>query len=234
MARPDRFDTWYTPGQTATAYAMMGLHANSSKAIDYDVFFYDPATRQTMPVCDIGWPPGTDPDSVPSYYTKQQADPAIGPAYSAYRVVWTDFRDSTLGVDDSLADGRLYEAFVPTVTISSKATALKLGKSATIAAAVAPNFAGYNVRLQLVRATTRYGAPQYTVLKSSLSTTKALSTRSAASWTFKPIRKGTYLVRIYFYGAAKYMENGSSVATGDDVAVPHIPNVSKVLRIVVK
>ena len=234
MAQPDRFDTWYTPGQSATVYALMGHHANSSKAIDYDVFFYDPATHQTMPVCDTGWPPGTDPELVPNYYTKQQADPAIGPAYYAYRVVWTDFRDSTLGVDDSLTDGRLYEAFVPMVTISSKASSLKLGKSTTISAAVTPNFATYNVRLQLVRATTKYGAPQYTALRSSLSTTKALSTRSAASWTFKPTKKGTYLVRIYFYGGAKYTYNGSAVATGSDVAIPHIPNVSKVIRIVVK
>ena len=233
MTQPVDFDTWYTPGQSATAYTFMGLHAGSVKAIDYDVFFYDPATHQTMPVCDIGWPPGTDPET-PNYYTKQQADPAIGPAYYAYRVVWTDFRDSTLGVDDSLADGRLYEAFVPMVTIKSSATALSLGKRATISAAVTPNFANYNVRLQFVRATTRYGATQYTALRSSLSTIKALSSRSAASWTFKPTRKGTYLVRIYFYGGAKYTYNGSAVATGTDVVIPHIPNVSKVVRIVVK
>ena len=233
MTQPVDFDTWYTPGQSATAYAFMGLHAGSVKAIDYDVFFYDPATHQTMPVCDIGWPPGTDPET-PNYYTKQQADPAIGPAYYAYRVVWTDFRDSTLGVDDSLSDGRLYEAFVPTVTIKSSVSGLKLGKTATVSAAVAPNFAGYNVRLQLVRASSKYGATQYTALRSSLSTIKALSTRSAASWSFKPAKKGAYLVRIYFYGGAKYMFNGSIVATGNDVAVPHIPNVSKVIRIVVK
>ncbi len=233
LTQPVDFDTWYTPGQGATDYAIMGLHANSSKAIDDDVFFYDPATHQTMPVCDIGWPPGTDPGT-PSYYTKQQADPAIGPAYYAYRVVWTDFRDSTLGVDDSLSDGRLYEAFVPMVTIKSSATTLGLGKKATISAAVAPNFANFDVRLQLVRAADKYGAPHYTVLRSTLSTTKALSTRSAASWTFKPAKKGTYLVRIYFYGGAKYTYNGSAVATGNDVAVPHVANVSKVLRIVVK
>jgi hypothetical protein len=234
MAQPDRFDTWYTPGQSATAFAIMGHHAGSAKAIDYDVFFYDPATRQAVPVCDIGWPPGTDPDSVPSYYTKQQADPAIGPAYCGYRVVWTDFRDSASATDDSLADSRLYEAFVPTVSIKSSASALRLGKRATISATVAPNYATYKVRLQLVRATRTYGATQYTVLRSALSTTKALSIRSAASWTFKPTRKGAYLVRIYFYGGAKYTYNGTAVASGGDVAIPHIPNVSKVLRIVVK
>ena len=82
---------------------------DSSKAIDYDVFFYDPATRQTMPVCDIGWPPGTDPDSVPCYYTKQQTDPAIGPATSAATGVVL-VRFSRLGAavtDDSLADSPL-------------------------------------------------------------------------------------------------------------------------------
>jgi hypothetical protein len=89
-------------------------------------------------------------------------------------------------------------------------------------------------RRTLVRATSKYGAPQYTVLRSTLSTTKALSMSSAASWTFKPTKKGTYLVRIYFYGGAEYTYNGTAVASGDDVAVPHIPNVSKVLRIVVK
>ena len=41
-------------------------------------------------------------------------------------------------------------------------------------------------------------------------------------------------MRIYFYGGAKYMLNGTGVATGNDVVVPHVPNVSKVLRIVVK
>ena len=149
-------------------------------------------------------------------------------------MVWSDFRDSAPAPDDSLADSRLYEAFVPTVTIKSSATSLPLGKAATVSATVAPNFATYKVRLQLVRAASKYGAPQYTVLRSSLSTIKALSTRSAASWSFKPAKKGTYLVRIYFYGGAKYMLNGTGVATGNDVVVPHIPNVSKVLRIVVK
>ncbi len=120
------------------------------------------------------------------------------------------------------------------MTIKSSASVLKLGKTASISTTVAPNFATYKVRLQLVRATSRYGAPQYTVLRSTLSKTKALTTRSAASWRFKPAKRGTYLVRIYFFGGAKYTYNGTAVATGGAVAVPHIPNVSKVLRIVVK
>ncbi len=94
IAQPDRFDTWYTPGQSSTAVTLMGHHADSQKAIDDDIFFYDPATHQTMPVCDIGWPPGTKTGSVSDYYTRQQADPAIGPAFGGYRVVWSDFRDS--------------------------------------------------------------------------------------------------------------------------------------------
>ena len=222
ITQPVDFDTWYTPGQSATAYTFMGLHAGSLKAIDYDVFFYDPATHQTMPVCDIGWAPGTDPET-PNYYTKQQADPAIGPGL--LRLPRGLDRLSRLDAGRRRQPGR--RSPVRSLRADGdhqvERDHAEPGKSATISAPVAPNFASYNVRLQFVRATTRYGATQYTALRSSLSVIKALSSRSAASWTFKPTKKGTYLVRIYFSGGAKYTYNGSAVATGGDVGRPPHP-----------
>ena len=141
-------------------------------------------------------------------------------------------RDSSPG-DDSTADSRLYEAFVPTVTIKA-GLSLRLGKSLTISTTVAPNFAGAKVRLELVKATSRYGATVYTVVRSKYSTEKTLLSSSSASWSFRPTVKGTYLVRVRFLGGAKYAFDGATVATPSMVAVPHVPNVSKVLKIVVK
>jgi hypothetical protein len=229
---PDHADTWYQPGQSSTVFAMMGAHANNARAIDYDVFFYDPATLQTVPVCDIGWAPGTDPDSVPYYYTKEQGDPAIGPASGGYRVVWSDNRGSAPG-DDSTADSRLYEAFVPTVTIKA-ATSLRFGKSTTVSATVAPSFAGQKVRLELVKASARYGTTVYTTVRSKYSTEKVLSSHSSATWTLKPATKGTYLARVRFLGGTRYAFDGVTVATGNMTAVPHVPNDSKVVKIVVR
>ena len=229
--KPDRLDTWYQPGTTATTFTFMAAHANSRAAVDDDIFFYDPGTRQTVAVCDLGWPLGTDPSTVP--YTKQQADPAIGPASGGYRVVWADSRGSAPG-DDSTADYRLYEAFLPTVTIKASTLRLRLAKSTTITATVAPGFAGKQVKLELVRATTKYGATTYTTLRSALSSLKSLSSTSTARWTFKPKVKGTYLVRVRFLGGIKYTCDGTTVASGGAVAVPHVANVSKVLRIVVR
>jgi hypothetical protein len=230
MTNPVSPDAWYTPGQTATGMTLAGAHLDRKDAIDLDVFFFDPVTQQRMPVCDLGNPAGATMDDHPDYWRKLQSEPAIGPSLGGYRVVWTDNRDAALTGAEDNADSRLYEAFVPTVTIKAARTL----KGATISTKVSPNFAGKRVRLELVKASTKYGATLYTVLHSKLSTEKTLSSQSGAGWTFKSLLKGTYLVRIRFLGGTKYAYDGSTVATPDMVAVPHIPNVSKVMKIVVK
>ena len=230
---PTSPDAWYTPGQTATGIALSGAHLDRADAIDQDVFFYDPATRQRMPVCDLGNPAGATMDGTPDYWRKQQYEPAIGPAPGGYRVVWTDNRDAAPTAGEDTADARLYEAFVPTVTIKA-GTSLRFGKTLVISSTVTPNFAGSKARLELVKSTTRYGAAVYTTLRSKYATTKTLSGASTASWSFKPTAKGTYLVRVRFLGGAKYAYDGQTIAGPDFVAVPHVPNVSKVVKIVVK
>jgi hypothetical protein len=133
---------------------------------------------------------------------------------------------------------KLFEAFVPRVSIKAglslrSGISLRLGKSTTISATVSPNFAGFKATLQLVKAA-RPGI--YTVLRSKYSSTKTLSSSSTASWTFKPTVKGTYLVRIYFAGGTRYYSDGTLAGSnsGFDYKVPHVPNDSRVVKVVVK
>lgn len=97
-----------------------------------------------------------------------------------------------------------------------------------------PNFTGYKVEFQ--RGTRHsfehpylLGGKQvwytdWTTLKSDV-----LSNASEASWTWKPATKGTYWVRASFKGGEKYVDVQNAHRK-----VPHVPNTSKVIKIVVK
>jgi hypothetical protein len=162
-------------------------------------------------------------------------DPANPGAHLPFeRVVWVDSKLNT--VVDPEEDGmtQLFEAFVPTVSLKARVSSLFRRHTDTIVAAVAPNFQGKNVSLQLVKRVTVLGRTQYKLVKTLA--TKAMSRASSASFTWKPTVKGTYYVRAWFGGGTKYYANGTTTAPSSTWAsqIPHVRNYSKVIRIVVK
>ena len=225
-------------------YALMARHGDSATG-DEDIFFYDPATGARVPVCDRGQnsyptdPTGFQRFANDAYQPAIALVPAATPgSYLPFeRVVWSDGRVNTVDPPEEGGMTQLFEAFVPRVTIKAGSSlrsgvSLRLGKSTTISTTVAPNFAGFKATLQLVKAT-RPGI--YTVLRSKYSSTKTLSSLSAASWTFKPTSKGTYLVRIYFGGGTRYYADGTLTAPvgGFSYQVPHVPNDSRLVKVVI-
>lgn len=224
-----------SPGASpAKGFALAAAHADRANAIDTDLYFFDPVTRQRIPVCDRGNAAGADPDTTPGYWRMAQYDPSIGAAPGGFRVLWSDNRDAGPSAGEDTADARLYQAFVPTVTIKAAATSIKARGKLSVTVTVAPDFTGAKARLQLVKATTKYGATVYTAVRSSYSTDKILGSGSKATWVLRPTAKGTYLLRGYFFGEARYGYDGATVATAGQVAVPHVPNVSRVVKLIVK
>ena len=107
-------------------------------------------------------------------------------------------------------------------------------RSTTLTTAVKPNFAGTKVTLQLVKPVRTVGVTKYTLVK-SLPTTKVLSASSTASFTWTTSVKGTYYLRVSFPGGLKYYADGTTTEPTPGAAkVPHVANVSKVVKIVVK
>jgi hypothetical protein len=226
-----------------TYYALVGLHGNSTTG-DEDIFFYDPATGARVPVCDRGQTGYTDdPAGRTAWFDNTSNQPAIsvvpdlanpGAHLPFERVVWMDGKLNT--VVDPEEDGmtQLFEAFVPSVSLKPRASSLLRLHTDTIVAAVAPNFQGKNVSLQLVKRVAVLGQTQYKFVRTL--GTKAMSSASSASFTWKPTVKGTYYVRAWFGGGTKYYADGSATAptSGFDYQIPHVGNYSKVFRIVVK
>lgn len=221
LANPQAFDV------DGMRFAITGGHGGNTSG-DQDVFFYDKATGQNVPVCNVG---NDDVD-----WLKVQTTPTISSAPGGSRVVWADSRQhtNTAATDPGSLAYELYVALVPTVSESASKTTLKLGKTLTLDTKVTPNFTGYKVELQ--RGTRHsfehpylLGGKQvwytdWTTLKSDV-----LSNVSEASWTWKPATKGTYWVRAWFKGGEKYVDVQNAHRK-----VPHVPNTSKVIKIVVK
>lgn len=224
--RPAAVDAWYDPGSTTTGFAFMG--APFAGAFESDIFAYFPRTGQRIAVCDVHWPAGTDPEATANYYLKYQFDPAIGPAPGGYRVIWADDRDSQLGVDESLADPRLYEAFVPTVSLKAVKSHTLRGTRFSLTAGVAPDFAGEKVKLQKVHPLVSHGTHVW-AFPTTYGTVKTLGAGSHASWTVNLIGHGSFYVRAYFYGATKYGVDGAGTSGR---LVPHVPNYSNVIKVV--
>lgn len=130
------------------------------------------------------------------------------------------------------ADLRLYEAFVPDVRFTLSARSLRLGARVRLTATVRPTFAGAAVYFQLVKIGKRFGAPVYTPSK-ALNAKATLATNSTAARTWKPPAKGTYYLRVWFAGGTKYTLDGTTSASKARL-VPHVPNASKALALVVK
>lgn len=219
LANPQAFDV------NGMRFAITGGHGGNTSG-DEDIFFYDKTTKQNVPVCNVG---DNNLD-----WLKIQTTPTISYAPGGSRVIWADsrqFTNSAVTDHGSLAY-ELYVALVPTVSESASKTTIRLGKTLTLGAKVTPNFKGYKVKFQKG---TRHSWPHPYLLDGKLVwytgwktlKAKALSSASEASWSWKPTQKGTYWVRAWFVGGKKYTDVGSR-------KVPHVPNTSKVIKIVVK
>ena len=217
---------------TSTGVAIAGKHANSLATGDWDIFYFDSAAGVQVPVCDRSVSLPAD-----EAYKNNQFDPAIGYASYAYRVVWMDERDST---GEDTPDAKLYEAFVPTVSWTLRpSTILKLS-ALRIRVTVKPDFTGEPVKLQRVTPVRQLGRTYYKPYGRGYLTTATMvagapnSESSVASLKWKPTTKGTYYLRMWFPGAAKYTYDGSTIAIGKLVAVPTVGSYSKVIKITVK
>jgi hypothetical protein len=205
--------------------AVTGGHGGNTSG-DPDVYFYDPATRQNVPVCSVGadiW-----------NKLKIQDTPALSTADGGYRVVWADSRKftNTAATDSTALAYELYVALVPTVSLRASRTTVKLGGSVTLTSKVTPRFGGSKLKFQKGTAHSwshawLLGGKQvwYTGWKTLKG--KSLSGASTTSWTWTPGAKGTYWVRAWFSGGTKYADVGSR-------KVPHVANTSKVIKVIVK
>lgn len=220
LANPQAFDV------SGMRFAITGGHGGNTSG-DYDIFFYDKATGQNVPVCDIG---DNDWNKL-----KIQDMPTISYAPGGSRVVWADSRKFTnsAATDPYSLAYELYVALVPTVKVTASRTTLRLGQTLTLGTAVTPDFAGYKVTFQTgtrhswdhdyLLGGTQVWYTDWTTLKKM-----KLTNASKASWTWKPAKKGTYWVRAWFEGGKKYIDVQNAHRK-----VPHVPNTSKVIKIVV-
>lgn len=206
-------------------YALTGGHGGNTDT-DPDIFFYDQATRQNVPVCSVGGP----------FWNRLrvQTTPTISTAPGGSRVVWADSRQrtNTAATDRDALAYQLYVALVPTVSLSADNATVRRGKTLTLSTSVTPAFGGYDVKFQ--RGTSHKFSHPYYIGGSSIwytdwttLKTKALSPSSGASWQWTPTQKGVYWVRAWFVGGKKYTDGGSR-------KVPHVPNASRVIKIVVQ
>ena len=117
---------------------------------------------------------------------------------------------------------------MPTVTASVDHARVEHGRTVTVTARVAPNFSGVKVRLQKGRRHVVHTPDESIVYFTGWSTvqSQALSATSKASLSWRPRVPGTYYLRVFFPGGKRYTD----VA---DRKVPHVPNVSRIVRIVV-
>ena len=217
LAAPGSFDV------SGSAYAMTGGHGGATDG-DSDIWFSKTLGGQAIPVCNVG-----------SYYggagtLVQQIDPTISTAPGGYRIVWCDSRQvhntpATLYDDLSY---QLYVALVPTVTGGPDHARVEHGHRVTFTVGVAPNFSGVNVRLQKGRRHVVHTPRENIVYFTGWSTvkTKELSAASKARLSWTPSVPGTYYLRVFFPGGKRYTDVG-------DRKVPHVPKVSRIVRIVV-
>ncbi len=218
-------------GASSTGLAIGGKHANSASSTDWDIFFYDTTAGVQVPVCDRSL---TLPEA--QAFKNNQMSPAIGNAFYAYRVAWVDQRDSA---GEDTPDAKLYQAFVPTVGWSIRASAMLNLATLRVVATVKPDFSGEPVYLQRLTRTLSKGAVVYRpyrgyLAKAAMMAGPANSNSSVATLKWRPKVKGTYYLRVWFAGGAKYAADGATIATGNQTVVPHVANCSKVVKLTVK
>ncbi len=218
LARPDRF------GVSGQAYAMTGGHKGATDG-DSDIFFKG-SSGQVVPVCTVG---GFYGGATPIV---EQIEPTISTAPGGYRVIWSDSRqvaNAPATPFDELAY-QLYVALVPTVSLSANHLTVPYGHAVTFVCSVAPNFSGVGVRLQRGRrhlTTLADGSILVTYRDWSVVKTKTLGATSRATFSWTPAHTGTYYLRVWFPGGKRYTDV-------DSRKVPHVANVSRVVRVVVK
>ncbi len=106
------------------------------------------------------------------------------------------------------------------------------GKPVALGAAVEPNFGDYNVQFQKGKRLTfphpyfANGTYVWYTGWTTLKTMKLSKSSSMATWTWRPTQAGTYYVRAWFSGGAKYVDGGQMV--------PHTAHASYVAKIVVQ
>jgi hypothetical protein len=234
ITQPASPSTYTKVGASSTGLAIMGKHGNNASAVDYDIFYFDTTAGTQVPVCARSV---ASSDANPDYFKGNQMMPAIGDGFFSYRVVWADQRDS-LGED--APDAKLYEAFVPTVTWTIRASSIPNLSALRSTVTVKPDFRGEPVKLQRVTPVKQLGRTYYKpygrgYLATATMTAGAPNSNSsvgALKWT--PTAKGTYYLRVWFAGAAKYTYDGQTIAQGNAVAVPTVGNYSKVVKLIVK
>jgi hypothetical protein len=203
----------YTIGSTRSRFAMTGFHGAGGGG-DLDIFFWDSLSGQTVPVCNIG---SNDRGLTPQL---GQASPAPAAADGGTRVVWSDARDNPPGTSAEKLVYHLYQAVVPDVSITADRLSAHLGTRITLSARVTPALAGRTVWFQRGTryADSTYGVTRYknwkTIARRTLASTSSVSLR----WL--PKARGTYYVRVWFTGGAK-------------AGLNHVPNASRVIKIVV-
>jgi hypothetical protein len=215
---PGPFDSFWETDTTRTRYALSGRHGGTDG--DFDVFFYDTATRQTVSICTVGSSDLTERDRL------SQNDPVVceGPEGTA-SVTWDDVRHNASGTAPAAMTHRVYVAGVPSLSLTASRVTLRLGRSVTLATTVAAGFPGKKVMFQTGKRTVD---PIYKLVRYTAWNTrggKTLSKASRASWTWTPTRRGTFYVRAWFGGATM---------TSGPVSGRWVGNASRVIRIVVR
>ena len=224
LIRPFDLSSCTKDGATSTGLGVAAMHADRIDAIDADIFYFDATTGTRIAVCDRGNPAGATPDTAPDFFTYNQMSPELGNAFYAYRVVWVDQRDSA---GEDTPDAKLYEAFVPTVRWSVRPTTILNLHALRTTVTVQPDFTGEPVKLQQVKPVRSLGGTIYKPAGRGYLATATMiagdpnTSSSVATLKWTPKAKGTYYLRVWFPGAAKYTYDGSTIATGKMVAVPH-------------
>jgi hypothetical protein len=237
LIRPFGLSSSTKDGASSTGLAVAAMHGDRIDAMDADIFYFDATTGARTAVCDRGNPLGATPDTAPDYYTYNQMSPELGNAFYAYRVVWVDQRGSA---GEDTPDAKLYEAFVPTVRWSVRPTTTLNLHALRTTVTVQPGFTGEPVKLQLVKPLRSLGGTVYKpagrgfLATATMAAGPANDHSSVATLKWTPKVKGTYYLRVWFPGAARYTYDGMTEATGTMVPVPHVGTYSKVVKITVK
>ena len=216
--RPAHLVTWLrSPGEMDTSgdrYVLTDGNGESTDA-DPDVLYFDQTTRQAVPVCDVSRELDAPSDL--------ERHPAICGAAGGARIVWQDARLSS-DFDPQQPATRLFQALVPNVTIDGMVDASGVMRFYTH---VTPNERGRSVMLETGKKKILYGSvPWYhdfTILQK-----RTLSAGSTASFRWTPSRPGTYFMHVRFIGEPGYADGATHLWE-----VPHVGNVSEVIKVVV-
>ena len=123
---------------------------------------------------------------------------------------------------------RLYEAFVPTISLSVRNWSILWTSRFRFTASVTPDFTGLPVSVQRLKRVPNklFGGISYVPVKGA-TVKKTLGDKSSVNWSWKAPAKGTYYFRVWFAGAVKYNADGVGTDNKQRI-VPHVGNYSQV------